>query len=179
MGSKEISILVLAVLCIGISYFLLNNGEDMNYYQVLVGEEEVSYQVLEDTSRIYLKDVFESNVHNEAYSDKELVEVSLKKLSFHITKSQCYDKKGGNRIDCKPFYSDLKIPALVETTEFPTSLKIMRNEEIIYDGKYREDLNAIIKEKGRYYFIATYEELAFKSVKTTKLLFSIKVGDSK
>lgn len=175
MNNKIIIVLVLSFLIFGVSYIFLNNGEDMLFYSVNIGGKESSYYVMEDTSKIIIDDVIENYIHNDGYLNKELVEVSLKDLRLDINVLYCYDKKDGNKINCKDFYQNGKSPIVEEQKIIPTKLEIKRNEEEVYNGEYREDLNSIIKKTGRYYFNVTYEEKVKRTIKTTKILFSIKV----
>lgn len=175
MSGKEISFLILGILCIVLSCCLLNYGEDMKFYRVLIGEEESSYYVMEDTNRIILEDVFSSNVHNKAYLDKNLLEVSLKNLKLNIQTFSCLETQEGREIDCKSFYTNKIEPKLKEEKIIPTKLEIKRNNQILYSGTYLEDLTSIIKEEGRYYFVVTYEQKVVRTIKNTKLLFSVKV----
>lgn len=147
----------------------------MYFYSVKVGDKESSYYVMEDTSKIIIEDVIETSIHNDGYLNKELIEVSLKNLRLDMDVLYCYDKEGGNKINCKDFYTNGKTPVVEEQKFIPIKLDIKRNEEEIYSGEYREDLNSIIKEVGRYYFTVTYEEKKSRNIRTTKVLFSVKV----
>jgi len=175
MENKMGLFLFIGVLCAVVCYFLLNNGEDMKFYTVKVGEKESSYFVMEDVSKIIIEDVIETKVHNDAYLNKELIEVSLKDLRLDMNVLYCYDKKNGNKIDCKSFYKNGKKPIVEEQKYVPVKLTINKNDEELYSGEYREDLNTIIKEIGRYYFTVTYEEKNIRKIKTTNILFSVKV----
>jgi len=174
MSGKEVCILILGFICVA-CYIILNGGEDMYFYSVKVGDKESSYYVMEDSSRKIIEDVIETSVHNDGYLTKELVEVSLKDLKLDMDVLYCYDKEGGNKINCKDFYQNGKIPVVEKQKIIPKTLEITRNEVEIYNGEYREDLNTLIKEVGRYYFIVTYEEKIKRTVRTTKVLFSVKV----
>ena len=52
----------------------------------------------------------------------------------------------------------------------------MKDDKTLYDGKYITNLKDLLKEDGRYYFIATIKERVVRTVKNTKLLFSVKVS---
>ena len=153
----------------------MNKSEAMSYYKVQLGEEEVSYYVIENTEKKYIEDVIESKIENRQYVDRQLVEVKGNIPPLHISKYACTKESGVKTIDCKPFYKTEKLPFVKEVEENPSSLKILFKDEVIYQSIYKEDISDILTEKGRYYFIVTYESKSKKKDKMTKLLFSVKV----
>lgn len=175
MDRKEVCILFLIIFAIVLGCFAANTGQDMNFYHVQIGNEEIAYQVIEDTSRLYIEDVFESHIHEEGYWQVPFKEVFLKDVRLKVEKYDCYEESLQKKLNCKTFYTLAKKPPLKLVEEVPSSLVIMKDEKTIYDSVYVEDIHSFIQEKGRYYFIVTYKTHSFKSVKETKLLFTVKV----
>lgn len=168
----------LTLLCFFIFLFVLfsmNKSEAMSYYKIQIGEEEVSYYVLESTEKKYIEDVIESKIENKQYVDRKLVEIGKKPFSLRISKYACTKENSEKIIDCKPFYKKNKLPPIKEIEEAPSTLQILFQDKVIYQSTYRENISEFLKEKGRYYFIVTYESKGKKKDKVTKLLFSVKV----
>lgn len=175
MSSKGASFLFIGLLFATLSFFIFNSGDDMDYYRITVGDKELSYYVMEDTTRNYIEDVISSSIHNDGYVTRSLLEVPITNLKVKVEAFNCVDKESGNILNCKTFYETEKTPHLkpLENTNF--SYKIISKDKVIYEGKYVEDLTGIIKEKGQYYFIATLSNSEKKKIKETKILFSLKV----
>ena len=175
MSGKEAACLILGIICVILICIFMNLGEDMNYYSVTIGGNESSYYVSEKTKRIYIEDVITSSVNNSGYVKKNLVTVSLKDLNLSVKSYNC--SADSKQITCKSYYELDKEPKLIDKDMKPVNLKIMKKDEVIYDGEYQENLKNIIKEKGRYYFIVNYEQRVLKAIKQINILFSVKVVD--
>ncbi len=157
-------------------FLFLNRSENMNYYRIQIGEEEISYFVLEDTKKIYIKDVLENTIQNKGYVEKSSSIYKKKDVHLHVTQYTCMNEKGEKQIDCKPFYEVGKSPHLKEVEQTPKRMQILWKEKTIYDGEYIEEIAPLLKEEGRHYFIITYEMVEKGKEKKQKILFSIKVG---
>ena len=175
MSSKEVCFLLLGFFVVVLSFFLLNRNEKMNFYRITVGEEELSYYVMEDTTNIYIEDVISFSFHNDAYLTRKLLEVPLKDLKIKVEAFECQDKNSGNILNCKSFYETSKMPDVKPLENIIFSYKIFHEKETIYEGEYIENLESIIKEKGKYYFVLTSNEENKRSVKKTTILFSLTV----
>lgn len=175
MSGKGFALTFFSFFILLLLLFSLNKREAMSYYKVQFGEEEVSYYVIESTEKKYIEDVMESKMENKQYVDRTLVEIDREVPLLHVSKYDCTKENRKRRIDCKPFYKTEKSPFVEEIEETPSSLKILFQEQVIYQSIYKEDLSDFLKEKGRYYFIVTYESKSKKKDKVTKLLFSVKV----
>lgn len=156
-------------------FLFLNREEKMQYYKVQVEGEEISYFVLENTKKIYIKDVLENTIQNKGEVEKSS-SICKKARTLRITKYTCTNEVKEKQIDCKPFYAVGREPHLVEMEQKPKKMQILFQEKVLYDGEYKENIDSILKEPGRYYFIITYETIEKKKEKTAKILFSIKVG---
>lgn len=176
MSGKGFTITFICFLFLLFILLSMNKSEAMQYYKIQVGEEEISYYVIENTTKKYIEDVIESKIENKQYVDRTFIEVEKDKLILQISKYDCTKENSERKIDCKPFYKLDKLPNTEGIDEKPSSLKILFNDKVLYDSVYKEDIREIIKEEGRYYFIVTYESTNTKKEKQTKLLFSIKVG---
>ncbi len=176
MSGKGFALTFICFLCLLFLLISMNRNEPMHYYKVQVGEQEVSYYVIEDTKKIYIEDVIENKIENKQYVDRQLLEVGKNIPSIRISKYACTKENSERTIDCKPFYKTGKLPFIQEIEETPSSLKILFKDKVLYQSTYKEDISDLLKEEGRYYFIVTYESKNKKKEKMTKLLFSIKVG---
>jgi hypothetical protein len=156
--------------------FLLNHGENMNYYRVTVNDEELSYYVIEDTTHIYIKDVITSSIHNDAYLTKTLLEVPLGTIKVKVETFACINPTTKTTLHCKSFYEKGKTPTLKSIHNQNYTYQIFYEDEIIYEGEYLEDLSNIIQKKGQYYFIVKTNRQTSRKIKETTLLFSLKVG---
>jgi hypothetical protein len=175
MSAKEVWVFLLFIIGIVICYFLAHSAEAMDFYSVKIGDTEISYYVIEDTTRIYIEDVFDASVSNKAYYDKGLASVSLKNLGLSIQTYACYGKVG--KKDCLEYYSKTTLPTLKEKETYPSSLTIMKDDTVLYEGEYMSDIRSIVTDAGRYYFIVDIEEQVFRKQKSVKLLFTVKVSE--
>lgn len=174
MSAKEVWVLILGIVFVILCYFLANTKEDIGYYTVSIGDNKINYYVIENVKKLYIEDVIETNYENKAYFKDGLLEIKRDDLSLDIKSYFCSDKKG--RVDCKSKYvNDSKITITEKNIDI-SKLTIMKDDKTLYDGKYITNLEDLLKEDGRYYFIVTMKERVVRTVKNTKLLFSVKVS---
>jgi hypothetical protein len=170
VSSKGFCTVFICFICLLVCIFILNNGADMEYYKVMINDNETSYYVIEDTKITYIEDVLAYTISNKEYLNNNLLEINTKNVQLNISSFKCTNSKS-RIIDCKPFYEINKVPNLIESDYLPTSLTIFYDEQEVYNGIFINDISDYIKENGRYYFIVTYNN----SNKNTKLLFSVNI----
>ena len=173
MSAKEVWVLILGIIFVCLCYLLVNNREDMSFYEVNIGDNKINYYVIEDIKKLYIEDVIESNTLNKAYFKDGVLDIKRDNLSLDIKSYFCSDKNG--KTDCKSKYSNSNLNLVSKNVSF-SSLTVMKDNNILYDGEYITDLNSIMKDNGRYYFIVNIKEKVVRTVKNTKILFSVKVS---
>ena len=131
MSGKGVVFLFIGLLFAIFSFLIFNTGENMDYYRVTVGDKELSYYAIEDTTRTYIEDVISLSIHNDGYVTRELLEVPINNLNVNVEVFNCIDKESGNILNCKTFYDKAKVPNLKKIEDTIFSYKIISKDKII------------------------------------------------